>query len=97
LAGSDGGFFTLETVYLLPGRVRKIVLISPAATFIQMWAYWAKLLIPAHMVAPWFRSGRMVHHAYDWLWGGFPRNPDYARLEGGDCSQCKSLRPIHRA
>jgi pimeloyl-ACP methyl ester carboxylesterase len=81
IGNSNGGFFTLETAYLLPGRTKKIVLISPAATFVQMWAFWGKLLIPAHMVAPLIRSERMVHHAYDWLWQGFPRDDVDTRLK----------------
>jgi len=52
IGNSNGGFFTLETALLLPERVNKVVLISPAATFVQMWAWWLRLLIPAHMIAP---------------------------------------------
>jgi pimeloyl-ACP methyl ester carboxylesterase len=81
IGNSNGGFFTLETAYLLPKRTEKVVLISPAATFIQMWVWWLKLLIPAHMVAPLIHSESMVHNAYDWLWQGFPRAPAYARLK----------------
>jgi pimeloyl-ACP methyl ester carboxylesterase len=81
IGNSNGGFFTLETTLLLPERVDRVVLISPAATFVQMWAFWVKLLIPAHMVAPLIRSERMVHNAYDWLWQGFPMDPVYTRLK----------------
>jgi pimeloyl-ACP methyl ester carboxylesterase len=81
IGNSNGGFFTLETALLLPDRVNKVVLISPAATFVQMWAFWFRLLIPAHMIAPIIRSERMVHQAYDWLWQGFPKDPAYARLK----------------
>lgn len=81
IGNSNGGFFSLETAYLLPSRTNKVVLISPAATFVQMWAFWGKLLFPAHMVAPMIRSERMVHNAYDWLWQGFPSDPAYARLK----------------
>jgi pimeloyl-ACP methyl ester carboxylesterase len=81
IGNSNGGFFTLETAYLLPSRTRKVVLISPAATFVQMWAFWRKLLFPAHMVAPLIHSERMVHNSYDWLWQGFPRDPVDARLK----------------
>jgi pimeloyl-ACP methyl ester carboxylesterase len=81
IGNSNGGFFALETAYLLPSRTKKVVLISPAATFVQMWAWWEKLLIPAHIIAPLIRSERMVHNAYDWLWQGFPRDPADARLK----------------
>jgi pimeloyl-ACP methyl ester carboxylesterase len=81
IGNSNGGFFALETAYLLPKRTKKVVLISPAATFVQMWAFWMKLLIPAHIIAPLIRSERMVHNAYDWLWQGFPRDPADERLK----------------
>jgi pimeloyl-ACP methyl ester carboxylesterase len=81
IGNSNGGFFTLETALLLTRRTDKVVLISPAATFVQMWAWWFHLLIPAHMIAPMIRSEHMVHKAYDWLWQGFPKDPAYARLK----------------
>lgn len=80
VGNSNGGFFTLNTALHLPERVKKVVLISPAATFTQMWAWWWHLLIPAHMLAPIVRSQRMVHRAYEWLWQGFPMDECYARL-----------------
>lgn len=81
IGNSNGGFFTLETAYLLPGRTQKIVLISPASTFVEMWAFWGKLLIPAHLIAPLIHSERMVHDAYNWLLQGFPMDPADARLK----------------
>jgi pimeloyl-ACP methyl ester carboxylesterase len=81
MGNSNGGCFALETALFLPERVRKVVLISPAATFVQMWAWWLRLLIPAHMIAPVIHSERMVHAAYDWLWQGFPVDEGYARLK----------------
>ncbi|MGA2490833.1 MAG: alpha/beta hydrolase [Anaerolineales bacterium] len=80
IGNSNGGFFTLETALNLPECVRKVVLISPAATFVQMWTWWFRLFIPAHMIAPVLRSERMVRHAYDWLWNGIPLDPAHARL-----------------
>jgi pimeloyl-ACP methyl ester carboxylesterase len=80
IGNSNGGFFALETALNLPERVKKVVLISPAATFVQMWAWWWHLLIPAHMIAPMIRSERMVYGAYEWLWQGFPKEPAFARL-----------------
>lgn len=81
IGNSNGGFFTLETAYLIPSRTKKVVLISPAATFVQMWAWWVKLLFPAHIIAPLIHSERMVHNAYDWLWQEFPRDPADAQLK----------------
>jgi pimeloyl-ACP methyl ester carboxylesterase len=81
VGNSNGGFLCLETALFLPEKVGKVVLISPAATFVQMWAFWLHVLIPAHVLAPLIRSERMVLKAYDWLWQGFPKEPAYARLK----------------
>jgi pimeloyl-ACP methyl ester carboxylesterase len=81
IGNSNGGFFALNSAVRLPDRVKKVVLISPAATFVQMWAWWWHLLIPAHMIAPIIHSEKMVHNAYDWLWQDFPQDEYYARLK----------------
>jgi pimeloyl-ACP methyl ester carboxylesterase len=80
IGNSNGGFLALNIALHLPSRVKKVVLISPAATFVQMWAWYWHLLIPAHMIAPIIHSERMVHKAYDWLWQGFPGDEEYLRL-----------------
>jgi pimeloyl-ACP methyl ester carboxylesterase len=71
VGNSNGGFFCLETALFLPQRVERVVLISPAATFVQMWAWWWHLLIPAHIIAPQIGSEHMIRKAYDWLWQDF--------------------------
>lgn len=81
IGNSNGGFLCLETALFLPDKIGKVVLISPAATFVQMWAWWLHLLIPAHMIAPLIHSEQMALNAYDWLWQGFPKEPAYARLK----------------
>ena len=81
IGNSNGGFFALNTAILLPEKVKKVVLISPAATFIEMWAFWWHLMIPAHMIAPIIHSEKMVHKAYDWLWQDFPMDEYYDRLK----------------
>jgi pimeloyl-ACP methyl ester carboxylesterase len=80
VGNSNGGFFALETALVLPERVKKVVLISPAATFVQMWAWWWRLLIPAHMIAPLIGSERMIQRAYAWLWQDFPMEACFADL-----------------
>ena len=80
IGNSNGGFFSLETALLLSDRVNKVVLISPAATFVQMWAFWFRLLLPAHIIAPILRSERMLQQAYAWLWQDFPADPTFERL-----------------
>jgi pimeloyl-ACP methyl ester carboxylesterase len=81
VGNSNGGFFALETALGLSQRIKKVVLIDPAATFVQMWAWWWHLMIPAHMIAPLIHSEGMVHRAYAWLWQGFPVDECYARLK----------------
>jgi pimeloyl-ACP methyl ester carboxylesterase len=80
IGNSNGGFFALETALYLPKRVKKVVLISPAATFVQIWAWWWHLLIPAHIIAPLIGSERMIQKAYAWLWQDFPMDECYANL-----------------
>ena len=80
VGNSFGGFLTLNAALYLPERVNKTVLISPAATFVQMWAWYRKLFIPAHIIAPVIGSVRMVQRAYAWLWQDFPMDECYADL-----------------
>jgi pimeloyl-ACP methyl ester carboxylesterase len=81
IGNSNGGFFALETALNLSERVEKVVLISPAATLVQMWAFWLRLLVPAHMLAPMLKSEGMVQRAYAWLWQDFPKSPEYSELK----------------
>jgi pimeloyl-ACP methyl ester carboxylesterase len=98
IGNSNGGFFALKITLGLPERVKKAVLISPAATFVQMWAWWWHLLIPAHMVAPIIRSERMVHRAYEWLWQSFPADEEYLRLKSiGNIAGYPRYRPTRNS
>jgi pimeloyl-ACP methyl ester carboxylesterase len=72
VGNSFGGFLTLSTALYLPERVRRAVLISPAATFVQMWPSFWHLFVPAHIIAPRIGSEQMVLKAYAWIWQGFP-------------------------
>lgn len=80
VGNSNGGFFVLETALCLPERVRKVVLISPAASFVEMWAWWLHLFIPANIIAPLIGSEQMVQNAFDWLWQGFPMEDCFLHL-----------------
>lgn len=81
MAGNSfGGFATLNTAIYLPERLEKIILISPAASFVRMGAWLRHLLIPAHMIAPLLHSKRMVLKAYEWLWQDFPMDACYRNL-----------------
>jgi pimeloyl-ACP methyl ester carboxylesterase len=75
VGNSFGGFLTLNTALYLPDRVKKIVLISPAATFVQMWA-WTWHFFPAYLIG----SKRMLLKAYDWIWQDFPKDECIAQM-----------------
>src|SRR5271157_5084192 len=63
VGNSNGGFFALETALYLRKRVNKVVLISPAATFVPMWAFWLHVFIPSVFIAPLIGSEQMVQKA----------------------------------
>ena len=48
VGNSFAGFLVVNTAILLPDRVKKIVLISPAAPFVPMWA-WTWHFFPAYL------------------------------------------------
>jgi pimeloyl-ACP methyl ester carboxylesterase len=80
IGNSYGGFLTLNTAYYLPERVKKVVLISPAATFVQIWGIYWHTIIPGYWIAPIIRSERLVHKASAWIWQDFPMDDCVAQL-----------------
>jgi pimeloyl-ACP methyl ester carboxylesterase len=55
------------------------VLISPAATFAQMWSlYWHYSL--AYIARNTIGSTRLVLGAYEWIWQGFPKDDCITQL-----------------
>jgi pimeloyl-ACP methyl ester carboxylesterase len=46
VGNSFGGFLAFTAALYSPERVRKVVLISPAATFVQIWAFYWHLAYP---------------------------------------------------
>lgn len=79
VGNSFGGFLTLNTAFYLPERVRKIVLISPAATFVPIPA-WAWHFIPANVLGSMIGSKRMLLAPYHWIWQNFPKEECIADL-----------------
>ena len=75
VGNSFGGFLTLNTALYLPERVKKIVLISPAATFVQIWA-WYRYFFPAYLTG----SKYLLRRAYDWIWQDFPIDESLAQI-----------------
>jgi pimeloyl-ACP methyl ester carboxylesterase len=98
IGNSNGGFFVLETALYIPERVNKVVLISPAATFVPMWAFWLYVFIPSSFIAPIIGSEQMAQRAYDWLWQGFPAEDCFMNLKRISKIAGKGFRPsINRA
>lgn len=63
-----------------------MVLISPAATFEQMWPFYWHLFLPnaIHRFMPvWIGDKlgtlRLANSGYDWIWHGFPKDDRLAR------------------
>jgi pimeloyl-ACP methyl ester carboxylesterase len=79
VGNSFGGFLALNTAYHLPDRVRRVVLISPAATFVPIPA-WTRHFMPANMIGPLIGSKRMLLDAYDWIWQDFPKDEYMVQL-----------------
>lgn len=93
VGNSNGGFFALETAVYLPERVNKVVVISPAASFVQMWGWWLHLFFPAHIIAPLIGSEQMVWSAYEWLWQGFPMEESFSHLRRISKTGGRGFRP----
>jgi pimeloyl-ACP methyl ester carboxylesterase len=66
VGNSFGGYISALAAAYLPGLVKRAVLISPAATFTQMWP-WIWHFFPAYMS----RSKKLKKWAYDWIWQDF--------------------------
>jgi len=80
IAGNSfGGFLALNTALFLPERVKKIVLISPAATFVPIPA-WAWHFMPANAIGLMIGSKRMLLGPYAWIWQDFPREGAVVQL-----------------
>jgi pimeloyl-ACP methyl ester carboxylesterase len=80
VGNSFGGYLTLSAALHLPERVKKAILISPAASFMTMWPSLWHLFIPAHVIAPRIGSEQMILKAYAWMWQGFPIDDCIMRL-----------------
>jgi pimeloyl-ACP methyl ester carboxylesterase len=68
LAGNSfGGFLALNTAAHAPERVRRIVRLSPAATFAQIWPFYFRVLVPSII-----RPGLGIDRTIWWLKHGLP-------------------------
>jgi pimeloyl-ACP methyl ester carboxylesterase len=79
VGNSSGGFLTLNTAFYLPERVKRIVLIGPAATFVQMWPWWLHFWLQTG-IGYFTRSNHLRLKAYKWLWQSFPVEESIAKV-----------------
>ncbi len=82
VGNSFGGFLAFNTALYLPERVKKVVLISPAAVFMQIWAFYFHLAFP-YKIGYTLGSKRVTMSGFNWIWQGFPRDEcftQYTRL-----------------
>jgi pimeloyl-ACP methyl ester carboxylesterase len=73
VGNSFGGFLAFNTALYLPERVKKVVLISPAATFVQIWAFYWHLAFP-YKIGYKFGSKPMIMSGFNWIWQGYPKD-----------------------
>lgn len=79
VGNSFGGFVAATTAIQRPHLVRKLVLISPAATLaaIPPW-FWH--FIPVSLIGTIAGSQALLMRPYRWIWQGFPIDAEFARL-----------------
>ncbi len=79
VGNSFGGFLALNAVLHLPERIKKAVLISPAATFVQIWS-WSWHFMPFIGVGRLTGSKKALLRPYKWIWQNFPAEDNIDRL-----------------
>jgi pimeloyl-ACP methyl ester carboxylesterase len=78
VGNSFGGFLAFNTALYLRERVRKVVLISPAATFVQMWPFYWHIAFP-YKIGYMLHSNRVILSGFKWIWQDFPREANLTR------------------
>jgi pimeloyl-ACP methyl ester carboxylesterase len=79
VGNSFGGFLAFNTALYLPERVKKVVLISPAATFVQMWQFYLHIAFP-YKIGYILGSKRIILSGFNWIWQNFPRGSRFTEL-----------------
>lgn len=75
IAGNSyGGFLALNQASLTPERIEKLVLISPAASFTQIWSFYFRL-VPAL-----FGPDKFTSSFTEWILQGLPCDKDCGEL-----------------
>jgi pimeloyl-ACP methyl ester carboxylesterase len=73
VGNSFGGLLAVNMALYRPDCVKKVVLISPAATFLHMCAFYYHIAFP-YKIGYMFGAKRLIMSGFDWLWQGFPRD-----------------------
>jgi pimeloyl-ACP methyl ester carboxylesterase len=83
VGNSFGAFLSVYFALQLPQRVRRLVLIGPAATFHQIVPFYVHLFGPKllSMLLPRLPGlRRLVRHSLEWLRNGLPLDPAWGEL-----------------
>ena len=78
VGNSYGGFTAAYYAMKLPDRIRKLVLIGPAATIHRMLPFYVHMFIPKgiYLMAPKLPGlKRTMRRSVDWMHAGLPRDP----------------------
>jgi pimeloyl-ACP methyl ester carboxylesterase len=83
VGNSYGGFMSAYYAMRMPKRVRRLVLIGPAATFHQMIPFYINMFVPKGMYLFFPRLPgvkRAMRRAVNWMHAGLPRDPFWEPL-----------------
>jgi pimeloyl-ACP methyl ester carboxylesterase len=83
IGNSFGGFTAAYFAMHLPDRIRKLVLIAPAATFHAIVPFYVNMFIPKalYMFFPWLPAReRAMRRSIDWALAGLPRDCTWDHL-----------------
>jgi pimeloyl-ACP methyl ester carboxylesterase len=78
VGNSFGGLLAFTAALYLPERVKKVVLISPAATFVPIWAWLFHVAYP-YKVGYVINSKPIILSGFKWLWQNYPRDETFQR------------------
>ena len=83
VGNSMGGFGAAYCAMHMPGRVRRLALISPAATFHSILPFYTHIFLPkaAYLFFPWLPGIEWtMRRSVDWAFAGLPSNGPWEEL-----------------
>jgi pimeloyl-ACP methyl ester carboxylesterase len=78
VGNSFGGMLAFTAALYLPKRVKRVVLVSPAATFVQFWAFYWHIAYP-YKLGYFLGSKPIILSGFKWLWQNFPRDECFTK------------------